>query len=157
MQGAKAYLLPVVAALVLLAYFLFAPSADDVAAPTPETKAEAPTTTEPAPRDDPPTRGQQLGAIRAAITDATATLPDDYVARQTGVLRGIATRCTWTGTPPLRIVVVGAPEVGALVETFEVVGDEPDEAGSAVACARDKMLAARLSMPTIAGRSTIEL
>ena len=150
MQGAKAYVLPLVAGLVLLGYWLLAPDVDDTAAPTAaDPSPSAPPA--PAPSGE---RAKTLASIQAAVGEPPDELPEEYRTRQSGIVRAALNACKAPEPIPFRITLIGAPGIGGAVESVEPTGDVPAPLKTCVTQALDAL---PLAAPPKAGRSVLEL
>jgi hypothetical protein len=148
MQGAKAYVLPLVAGLVLLGYWLLAPDVEDTAAPA------APSPSAPATPAPPNERTKTLASIQEALGDRAGELPEEYRTRQSGIVRAALAGCKAPEPIPFRITLVGAPGIGGAVESVEPTGDVP---ASMQTCVTQALKALPLAAPPKAGRSILEL
>ncbi|MEM6293176.1 MAG: hypothetical protein AAGA54_18015 [Myxococcota bacterium] len=137
MEGKKAYILPGVAALVLLVLLLLRGQAGDTEAPAPEPEA-APAATAPAPS----TKARIREAI-AAAGDATldATAQDALRA----ALAPVIDRCrsSRSATDPIQVTVeaIAAQGIGARVERATVKGSLPADL---TGCVREGILGSKV-------------
>ena len=119
LEGAKAYVLPGSAAVLLALFFAWRCSIDDDAA-TPSTHAEK--------KAPPASPREQIEAAVAAEGSAAPPLPDAYRESVRSALDPIVARCREArpseSAPPLaiRIEVAAAENVGGIVRTIEVTG-----------------------------------
>lgn len=119
MQGAKAYILPAVAALLLCGWWVFGPDPDDTrAAPTPEAKSEDAKTPPPA---------RPAGPLDRALDEALAGCGDLAAA----------------GVTTLQARLVPGDDGNAAVASIDVT--PPDATGDTVTCAK---ALAGTSLPT---------
>ena len=147
MQGAKAYVLPLVAGLVLLGYWLLAPDIKDTVEPAP------PSPTAPAKQAPPDDRAKILASIQEALGDPPDELPEEYRTRQSGIVRAALAACKAPEPIPFRITLVGAPAIGGAVESVEPTGDVPAPVQT---CVTQALKALPLAAPPKAGRSVLE-
>jgi hypothetical protein len=153
MRSYKPYVLPLLAALVVLAYWLLAPR-------VPDDPPDAPL---PGGRDDrtaggPPEAADTIEGMRRAVGTPPRELSEEYAQRQATVVRGILDDCA--ASTPWRVTLLAVPgHGGRIVDAVPVLPPAGADEGSdpAHACVQAAFVRLRLPAPPAAGQRTFEV